>query len=329
VEHHAKFGAAHVRAVVVVLLVGACAAGAYELATARVVVHVPAIFAIFQSMVWEGVPFILIGAVVATLVEMRLRPENLALLLPDSLGGHTTAAFIGLLLPVCDCGTIPVARTLMRKSVPDAVAFTYALAAPTVNLIALLATFAAFHGNMEWVLWRGGAAVVIAVLAGYSSRLGKDHHTEAWVADRHAAAPAATGFAHAVEHMTGEVFAVGPIFVASALVAAAAHGVFTPAAAVAFAQHSVWGIVFLMGVGSTLSLCSSADAFVAAGLLGVFSPGAILAFLLCGQMIDLRNLFLFPHVFGKRTLAAGLFAASALIFVAALVANHAMTGVWV
>lgn len=305
----------------------------YEAGALQQLLRIETIRALFQSIVWEAFPFIVLGAVVSAMMESFIRGDAMAHMLPDSLGGRAVASLLGVVLPVCDCGAVSVARTLRRKGVGESIAFSYALSTPTLNLVALYATYAAFHQQWTWVILRGGAALAIAMVAGLVVRVREEALTEQWTSDYSVGpSPARKGWAlfrHATDHAGAEIFAVGPFFILSALMAAVAQSLWPIHSITMFTQHSLWSIVLLMALGSVLSLCSEADAFVAASLSTLFSPGAILAFLLMGQMVDLRNLLLMPRVFSRRTVVAGLAVATILTFVFALAVNRYLVGGWV
>lgn len=290
--------------------------------------HLTVVHSLFQTIVWDAFPFLVLGAGVSAFIETVIHHDRLSRFLADSLAGRVTAALVGVVLPVCDCGTAPIARSLRHKGVSESVAFTYVLAAPTVNIVALSSTFVAFHESFLWVAMRAGGAWVIALSAGFLTRFREDGLTETWVLSKPPAPVAARTekWAHFADHTVSELFAIGPFFAASALLAAVAQAFWPIRAVTQFTQHSIWSIPLLMGLGATLSLCSEADAFVAVALSSLFSPGAILAFLLIGQTVDVRNLLLMPSVFGKRTLATGFLMVAALVFIMALAVNRVLTG---
>lgn len=279
---------------------------------------------LFQSIVWEGLPFVVLGVALSAAVEVWVRSDVLAGALSDGLFGRLMAGLSGLFVPACDCGVVPLARGLRRKGVSESVAFTFALSVPTVNWIAMAATFFAFHRQWQWLFLRMGAALSIALVAGFVVRFGEEGLTERVRPPEHvhAGALGRAKWRSVVAHAQGELFSVGPFFAASALLAGIVQG-FAPLRAVTvFTHDSLWSIPLMMVLGALISLCSSADAFVAVGLSTLFSPGAILAFLLAGQMIDVRNLVMMPQVFSRRTLIVGLAVAAVGIFAAALLANH-------
>jgi uncharacterized membrane protein YraQ (UPF0718 family) len=72
-------------------------------------------------------------------------------------------SLIGFMFPVCECGNIPVARRLLMKGAPTAVAIGYLLAAPTVNPIVFWATWVAFRDQPEIVFLRVIFTLVVAI----------------------------------------------------------------------------------------------------------------------------------------------------------------------
>ncbi|MCY0892240.1 MAG: permease [Acidibacillus sp.] len=331
---HGGLVGAKVRTLALIALIAGCfiAIAVYSHGAVHPLMNAHMVKSLFQSIVWEAFPFILLGAMLSSIIETWVGSNHLSALLSDSLSGRMTASIMGLVVPVCDCGTIPVARSLRRKGVGESVAFTFALGTPTINLVALISTFIAFHQQWSWVLLRAGAALIIAIVTGIAVHFREEGLLEKWNAVHpnhdHQDVKGLSKWRHATDHSIEELFAVGPFFVISALFAAIAQGLWPMHAVTTFTQHSVWSIVLLMILGSAFSLCSEADAFVAASLTTIFSPGAVMAFLLAGQMIDVRNLMLMPQVFSKKTMAVGLPLAAVMIFSVALLVNRFFTGGW-
>jgi uncharacterized protein len=67
------------------------------------------------------------------------------------LGRHRILAIgmsgmLGLVMPMCECGIIPVMRRLLRKGMPLSCCVCYLLAGPIINIVVLLSTYVAFAG---------------------------------------------------------------------------------------------------------------------------------------------------------------------------------------
>jgi uncharacterized protein len=87
----------------------------------------------------QAAPFILTGLVIAGVFRRLLGPEAIR-----SMFGHGTRAgiprawAIGMVLPICSLGAIPVARELRRAGLSGGTILAFALAAPLFNPLSLL-----------------------------------------------------------------------------------------------------------------------------------------------------------------------------------------------
>src|SRR3984893_842053 len=108
---------------------------------------------IFLGILVEATPFLLLGVVVSVIVHvfvsedrlLRLVPKNPVLSLVPALG-------IGMLMPVCECGNVAVARRFLAKGVPVSTCIAFLLASPILNPVALFATATAFRYDPS-VVW--------------------------------------------------------------------------------------------------------------------------------------------------------------------------------
>src|SRR5438093_13024123 len=102
----------------------------------------------FTSILYEALPFIVLGAVIAGLLEELVPQRLVARIMPRSrflailIGG-----LLGLLFPMCECGIIPVMRRLLRKGLPVSCCTAYLLAGPIINVVVMLSTYVAFEGK--------------------------------------------------------------------------------------------------------------------------------------------------------------------------------------
>jgi uncharacterized membrane protein YraQ (UPF0718 family) len=111
----------------------------------------------FFSILIEAMPFIILGAVIAGILE-ELVPQRLVTrvigalenVLPHSLvrvGAILLGGLLGLVFPMCECGIIPVMRRLLRKGLPLSCCVAYLLAGPIINVVVMLSTWVAFYGQ--------------------------------------------------------------------------------------------------------------------------------------------------------------------------------------
>ena len=123
----------------------------------------------FLSILFEGLPFLLLGALVSGLIEAFVPARWMTRLLPRSpLPAMLISGLLGLVFPMCECGVVPVIRRLIRKGLPASCAVTYMLSAPVISPVVLLSTYAAFNQQqpLRMMLFRAGLTYVVAVGVG-------------------------------------------------------------------------------------------------------------------------------------------------------------------
>lgn len=123
----------------------------------------------FLSILFEGVPFLLLGAVISGTVEVFLPPQALTRLLPKNpVAAVFLSGLLGGIFPMCECGAVVVIRRFLAKGLPVSCAVTYMLAAPIVSPLVAISTFAAFRAQSPWVMMplRLSLGYLIAVAAG-------------------------------------------------------------------------------------------------------------------------------------------------------------------
>ncbi|KPI08495.1 Protein of unknown function DUF318, transmembrane [Actinobacteria bacterium OV450] len=251
------------------------------------------------AIVMQGVPFLIlgtavsaaIGAFVPARVFSKVLPRNPVLAVP-------VAGAAGVVLPGCECASVPVAGSLMRRGVAPAAALTFLLAAPAVNPVVLVATAIAFPGQPEMVAARFGASLLTSVVMGWLwirwgreewLRLPTDHAEHAPGAGRLEA------FRRGLEH---DFLQAGGFLVVGAMAAATFNVLVPPSVLEAFSGSPWLGILVAAALAVLLSVCSEADAFVASSFTG-FSPTARLAFMVVGPMVDLKLIALQSGAFGR------------------------------
>ena len=111
--------------------------------------HFPDFALSFLSIIFEGIPFLLLGSLVSGAVEAFVPRESLTRWLPKNLPGRQScaSALMGLVLPMCECASVVVIRRLIRKGFPIPCAITYMMGAPIVSPVVALSTYAAFRGQ--------------------------------------------------------------------------------------------------------------------------------------------------------------------------------------
>ncbi len=120
----------------------------------------------FLGIIFEGIPFLLLGSLISGAVEAFVPSDMLTRWLPKNYAASiVVSALLGLVLPMCECASVVVIRRLIRKGVPLSCAITYMMAAPIVSPVVALSTYAAFRGQnpIEMTLLRLALGFLIAV----------------------------------------------------------------------------------------------------------------------------------------------------------------------
>ncbi len=132
------------------------------------------------------VPTLLILLSVAVFVISILRSyvsrkKSLKLLATKSLfKGNVIASFVGIIMPFCSCGVVPMFLGLVQAGVPLGVSLSLLIAAPMINEIALILLFGLF--GWQTALLYVSTGLIIAITSGYIiGRLGIERYVEDWV----------------------------------------------------------------------------------------------------------------------------------------------------
>jgi uncharacterized membrane protein YraQ (UPF0718 family) len=285
---------------------------------------------IFTSIEVEALPFILLGALVSAGIEVYVPDRAFVRLarlpLPLQVPG---AALGGLAFPVCECGSVPVARRLIARGMHPAAGLAFMLASPIINPVVLASTFIAYRGRglgIEMVLGRATLGLVLALIAGWAlgaegaKDLLKPRENDEAPAHDHSGMSNARAF---VEHLASDFFFMGRFVVVGAALAAALQTLIPQSIVSSVATTPLIGSIALMGIAFVLSLCSEADAFVAVSFVQ-FPLGSQLAFLVFGPVVDAKLAFLYGATFRNRfvsrlvTIAAPVVLAGSLWFEAVI-----------
>ncbi|HCG76353.1 TPA: permease, partial [bacterium] len=96
---------------------------------------------IFLAILLEAIPFLLLGTLVSGTIEVLVPQKRLERFIPaNRFLAPLSGLFLGLVFPVCSCGSVPVARRLIKKNLPLSGALSYMLAAPIINPIVIFST---------------------------------------------------------------------------------------------------------------------------------------------------------------------------------------------
>jgi uncharacterized protein len=255
---------------------------------------------VFVAVCVQALPFLVLGVLLSGAIAAFVSPVVLRRMLPARpVAAVPVAGAAGLVLPGCECASVPVARRLIGQGVPDAAALTFLLAAPAINPVVLVATAVAFPGEPRMVLARLAGSLATACLMGWLwQRVGRAE----WIAARaRRAIPQATGggrWAVLAETARHDLVAAGGFLVLGAAAAAVLSVLVPPSWTEALAGQLVLAVVVMAALAVVLALCSEADAFVAASLT-MLPLLPRLVFLVVGPAVDVKLIALQAGTFGR------------------------------
>lgn len=253
---------------------------------------------LLMAIVVQAVPFLVLGVLVSGAIAAWMPKDVLARITPRSpMLAVPTAGLAGMVLPGCECASVPVSQSLMRRGLSQAAALAFLLAAPAVNPIVLVATAVAFQGNQLMVWARLAASLLAVIVVGWLWVLvGRQDWMKPQDQHSHDDTPRSQVFRETAVH---DLLQAGGFLVLGAA-AAAAMKTFLPASVLMTLSDQPWLAVLAMaGLAVALSLCSEADAFVVSSLTSV-SPTAQLAFLVVGPMVDIKLFAMQSGAFGTK-----------------------------
>ncbi|MCY9784423.1 permease [Nocardiopsis sp. EMB25] len=253
---------------------------------------------VFTAISFQALPFLVFGVALSAALTAFVPASVYQRFFPSRPGAAVPVAGLsGALLPGCECASVPIAGSLVKRGVAPAAALTFLLAAPAINPVVMIATAVAFAGQPEMVLARFGASLLASVVIGWIwvrfgradwLRLPTPTHAEGagrWVVFR--------------DSMLHDMMHAGGYLVVGAL-AAASLNIFVPREwLLSVAEAPVISVLVMAALAILLSICSEADAFVALSFTD-FSPTAKLAFMVIGPMVDLKLIAMQAAVFGWR-----------------------------
>ncbi|MGP7815574.1 permease [Niallia sp. 01092] len=287
------------------------------------------IFILFLGIFLEALPFLLLGAIASSVINLFISENMIAKFIPKNpVAAIGMALLAAVITPVCECAIIPVVRRLIQKGVPIHVGVVLLMGAPILNIIVFGSTYFAFQNNLQLVYGRFLVCIVAAVVVssliyfifgkGNVLKIQKDDLINTVQVNRNRGESKWKGILH---HTCHEFFTVGKYFMIGALFASFAQLYVQGSAVVQAAETSFQGTAVMMGLAYVLSLCSEADAFVAASFAKIFSAQALLGFLVFGPILDLKNTFVMLSSFKIKFVMLFMFFVTIVVFLLSILAG--------
>ncbi len=260
------------------------------------------------------------------MVNSYFTPERTRALLAGRAEGvgNMLAASLGVVTPFCSCSAVPLFIGFVQAGVPLGVTFSFLIAAPMVNEVALALLLAMFGWKVALLYL--GLGLSIAMVAGWViGRLKMEGQLECWVRElRHAhpqADPHTVAWSDRIEaglasvrEIVGRVW---PYILAGIAIGAAIHGYVPQDFMASFMGRDVWWAVplaVLLGVpmySNAAGIIPVIEALLAKGA----ALGTVLAFMMSVIALSLPEMVILRKVLQPRLIGVfvGVVAAGILI----------------
>lgn len=279
-------------------------------------------------------PYLLLGIVVAGVLHLVL---PVGLVARHLGGGGIVSVFkasaIGVPLPLCSCGVVPVAASLKKSGASSGATVGFLVTTPTSGVDSILATYSLLGG--AFTLLRVGISFLIGLAAGIATSLGLRKQDERAAVDQQEApscckdgceaqdtgADAKKGFlvrglGYGFGELMGDI--ARPLFVGTLLGGLIAF-LLPPGVLGEYVGTGFLSYLVMLAVGIPLYVCATGSIPLAAALMtkGI-SPGASLIFLLVGPATNAATMTVVSNMLGRRAL---------FIFLGLLIAGSIAAGV--
>lgn len=251
-------------------------------------------------------PYLLLGFLVAGAMHVLMPVGMVA----RHLGGHGVgsvfrASALGVPLPLCSCGVVPVAAQLKNSGASNGAVVGFLVTTPTSGVDSILATYSLLGG--AFMIIRVAASFLIGLGAGIATSLGirKKESAEQPPAQMSVEAPArgnrvARGIAYGFGELLGGI--ARPLFIGTLLGGIIAY-VLPPGVLEQYVGRGFLSYLVMLAVGIPLYVCASGSIPLAAALMAKgISPGAALVFLVSGPATNAATITVVSNLLGRRAL---------------------------
>ena len=260
------------------------------------------------------------------MVNSYFTPERTRALLAGRTQGlaNVMAASLGVVTPFCSCSAVPLFIGFVQAGVPLGVTFSFLIAAPMVNEVALALLFGMFGWTIALLYM--GLGLAVAIVAGWViGRLGMERHLEDWVRDMPRVqadggtdtltlAERIEAGKDSVHEIVGKVW---PYILAGIAVGAAIHGwVPEDFMAAIMGKDAWWSVPLAVAIGVPMYTNAAGVIPVVQALLAKGAAlGTVLAFMMSVIALSLPEMIILRKVLKPRLIAtfAGVVAAGILL----------------
>jgi uncharacterized membrane protein YraQ (UPF0718 family) len=278
-------------------------------------------------------PYILLGFGMAGLLSVTMSQETIE----RHMGGRgfipaIKAALLGIPLPLCSCGVLPVAASLRKHGASRGATVAFLLSTPQTGVDSIMATYGLLGPVIA--IFRPVVAFFTGLIGGWlTDMFDRDDAEEHGAVGTHGEAaccePKAKGnwLVRAMHHAFVTLpHDIGVPLVMGLMVSALISALVPPHFFSGRLGHGFGAMLIMMLASIPFYGCALASVPIAAAfIMNGVSPGAALVFMICGPATNAETIAVIWKVLGKRTTIVYL----ATTIVTALIAGDALDRLFV
>ena len=293
---------------------------------------------IFISLILEGFPFLILGALVSSIIQLKVSEDTIGKLrFKSKFLSLLAMAVAGILFPVCECAIIPIVRRLVKKGMPIWMAITFMTSVPIVNPVVFMSTYYGFLGYSHMAYLRFGLGIICSMIIGFLvGELTSRNPLKEEADNHHGNDDCGCGHHHhehhqhscnhqhneytlrgIVGHVSEEFYEIGRFFIIGAMLSSIFQSFIPREYILNIGQGRVSSILVMMSIAFLLSICSETDAFIGRTFFNQFTGSSVIAFLIFGPMIDIKNTIMLLSNFKLNFVIKLIFVITAICFLAA------------
>lgn len=257
----------------------------------------------FLGLALESAPALLLAYLIGGLASTLLPDSSVAWM---ARGRHLTQAtrgvLVGLPLPICSCGVVPLYQSLIKRGAPPAAAMAFLVATPELGLDAVFLSFPLLGGPMAIVrvAAAGIVALLVGMIVGRLIKSAKGMSPPGDVAPVGARAPLRPRILRGLRTGVEELVDQTAPWILMGLAIAAVAAPLLEGGWLARVPGGIDVPLFALLGLPTYVCASAATPMVAALLAGGVSPGAAIAFLLTGPATNATTFGVLASLHGRR-----------------------------
>lgn len=273
-------------------------------------------------------PYLLLGMVISGCLHIFLAKDFIFRHLGK--GGFSSiikATALGVPLPVCSCGVIPLASALKREGADKSSVLSFLIATPTTGVDSILATYSLL--GPLFMIFRPLAAFLCGITVGLLDYIFEPQkHEYHYIPEEHSEGSFSGRFKEFFRYAFFRIPQDIGYWLIMGTVLGAAIAAFIPAEFFLKYFSAPWDFIAALLMGVPLYVCATGSIPVAASLIQKgFSPGAGLVFLIVGPATNIITLSFVRAKLGRKSFYIYLFSIVAIAIVLGAVFNYFWAGV--